>query len=268
MQVIQLTATTFIQPMKSGRNRPLLFGCEDASGKQIEVVLKLRGRELTSQMQMVELVTAQLADDLGIDVPQPAIVDLPDGFEAVVTNEAAAAAIRASAGLNFGSVHLGSGFTTWPPERAPHGHQRDQAAAIFAFDTLIQNPDRRAQNPNLWARSDRLGVYDHEQAFSFLALPIIGGAPKPWNPADQSGTSFRFLENHIFYPALRGAVFDLDPFGDRLADVSDDDLDGYVAAVPSEWREGNSLAEDIGAYLREARQERTRLVGFIKHLLR
>lgn len=268
MNILHVTATTFIQPMKSGRNRPLLFGCEDASGKQIEAVVKLRGSELSAQMQMVELLTAQLADTLGIDVPQPAVVELPAGFEAVVANEEPAAAIRSSPGLNFGSVHLGSGFTTWPPGRAPHGHQRDQAAAIFAFDTLIQNPDRRAQNPNLWARSDRLGVYDHEQAFSFLALPIIGGAAKPWNPADQSGTSFRFLENHIFYPSLRGTVFDLAPFVDRLEALGDDDLDGYVAAVPAEWREGNSLAEEITAYLREARQERTRLSGFIKHLLR
>lgn len=46
--------------------------------------------------------------------------------------------------------------------------QRDQAAAIFAFDLLIQNPDRHTVNPNLWTRSDRLVVYEHEQAFSFL----------------------------------------------------------------------------------------------------
>jgi HipA-like kinase len=267
MEVIHLTATTFIQPMKSGRNRPLLFGCEDGAGKQVEVVVKLRGRELTAQMQLVELLTAQLADDLGIDVPQAAVVDLPAGFEAVVADERAAAAIRASTGLNVGSVHLGSGFTTWPPGRAPYGHQRDQAATIFAFDTLIQNPDRRAQNPNLWARSDRLGVYDHEQAFSFLALPIIGGVPKPWNPTDQAA-GFPFLESHIFYGSPRGSKFDLGPFEERLGDLSDSKLQGYIDSVPASWREGNGLCEQIRAYLQEARQERKKLIGFVKHILR
>ncbi|MGI8437417.1 MAG: HipA family kinase [Chthoniobacterales bacterium] len=167
MKVLQLTASQFIQPMKFGRNKPLLFGCEDASAKSYEVVVKLRGRELNAAMQLVELITAQLADDLSIDVPQAAIVGVPTGFETVVPNEDASQAIKASPGLNFGSVHLGTSFTTWPPGRAPHGHQRDQAAAIFAFDALVQNPDRKAANPNLWARSDRLGVYDTSRRFLF-----------------------------------------------------------------------------------------------------
>lgn len=179
MKVLQLTASQFVRPMATGRNRPLLLGCEDAAGNEVEVVVKLRGAEMSLKMQLAELVTAQLADDLGLDVPQAAVVEMPVGFEAAVSQPAVAAAIKASPGLNFGCLHLGTSFTTWPPGRAPHGHQRDQAAAIFAFDALVQNPDRTAANPNLWARSDRLGVYDHEQSFSFLAFPILGGAPRP-----------------------------------------------------------------------------------------
>jgi hypothetical protein len=245
----------------------VLLSCQNSTGENFEVVTKFRGREMDERSQLVELVSAQLADDLGLDVPRAAVVDVPSDFADIIPDADAAALVRNSVGLNFGSIHLGQGFTTWPPERAPHGAQRDQAAAIFAFDTLIQNPDRRAQNPNLWSRSDRLGVYDHEQAFSFLFLPIIGGAPRPWNPTDQAA-GFPFLENHIFYSSLRGSKFDLDPFEERLGDLSDLKLQNYVDSVPAPWCEGNDLCEQIRAYLQEARQERKKLIGFVKHILR
>ncbi len=222
---------------------------------------------MDERSQLVEIISAQLADDLGLDVPSAAVVNVPSEFADVIPDGDDAAMVRGSAGLNFGSVHLGQGFTTWPPERAPHGAQRDQAAAIFAFDTLIQNPDRRAPNPNLWSRSDRLGVYDHEQAFSFLFLPIIGGAPRPWNVVDQAA-GFPFLENHVFYGSLRGSKFDLEPFEERLGDLSDTKLQKYVDSVPGSWREGNDLCEQIRAYLQDARQERKKLIGFVKHILR
>jgi hypothetical protein len=267
MEVLHLTAAQFIQPMGTGRTRPLLLGCENAEGGLVELVVKLRGPHLETKAQIAELMAAQLADDLGLDVPRSAIVEVPPGFDSVVTEPDAATAVRQSSGLNFGSVHLGTGFTTWPPHRSPHGAQRDQAASIFAFDALIQNPDRRAENPNLWARSDRLGVYDHEQAFSFLFLPIIGGAPRPWIASDQV-SAFRFLENHIFYSSLRGSDFDLQPFEERLGYLTDAQIGAYPASVPPEWREGNDLCECIADYLREAREERSKLMSFLRHMLR
>lgn len=268
MKVIQLVANRFLRPMATGRNRPLLLGCHDAMSKEFEVVVKLRGQEMSATMQLAELITAHLADDLGLDVPRTAVVEVPIGFETVVPQAEVAAAVKASPGLNFGSMHLGTSFTTWPPGRSPHGHQRDQAAAIFAFDALVQNPDRKAANPNLWARSDKLGVYDHEQAFSFLSLPIIGGAPRPWGVNDHAAASFRFLENHIFFAPLRGANFSLDAFDERLGDLTDSQLAAHVTAVPAEWRADGDLCDRIADYVREAREERSKFMNFIRHLLR
>ncbi len=50
MNVLQLTASQFLRPMATGRNRPLLLGCEDASGKGFEVVVKVRGREMSAKI--------------------------------------------------------------------------------------------------------------------------------------------------------------------------------------------------------------------------
>jgi hypothetical protein len=267
MEVLVLTATQFIKPMSTGRNRPLLLGCENSAAEPFEVVVKFRGKEMDEKAQVAELITAQLADDLGLQSPQPAIVDVPVGFEAIIAEKDLAAVVKGSPGLNYGSVHLGAGFTTWPPGREPYGAQRDQAAEIFAFDTLIQNADRRAVNPNLGARSDRLGIYDHEQAFSFLAMVIIGGAPKPWELAKQ-GDSFRFLEQHIFYRCLRGGRLDLGPFKERLGGLTDKQVQGYADFVPAEWRSKSDFCDRIVGYLREARDQRETLIQFIKHLLR
>lgn len=134
MDVLTLTATEFIKPLSAGRTQPLLLAGEDEDGNRVEVVVKLRGREMGSMAQIAELVAAQLADDLGIDVPRAAVVEVPEGFERIVATPAIGAALQASPGPNFGSVLLAS-FTTWPVDRAPHGVQRDQAATIFAFDT-------------------------------------------------------------------------------------------------------------------------------------
>ena len=252
--------------MSAGRTRPVLLGAEDSEGKRFEVVVKLRGAELSTKSQIAELVSAPLAEMLAIDVPQAAVVDVPAGFEEIVP-PALASVFRASAGRNFGSIHLGTSFTTWAAGRVPKGVQRDQAAAIFAFDLLVQNPDRRTGNPNLWTRSGRLGVYDHEQAFSFLHLPIIGGPSRPWVVADQAA-SFRFMENHIFYPALRGGRIDLGPFGSKLAALSDEAIASLLEPVPAEWREGHDLCEQAADYLREAREESAKFMNFVKHMLR
>jgi hypothetical protein len=222
---------------------------------------------MDAKAQTAELVAAQLADDLGLQVPQAAVVDVPSGFEAVIAERELAKMVEGSPGLNFGSVHLGAGFTTWPPGREPYGAQRDQAADIFAFDTLVQNPDRRAATPNLWVRSDRIGVYDHELAFSFLSLAVIGRVPRPWSAASDAN-SFRFLEQHIFYRSLRGGRLNLGPFEGKLGALTDARIQAYAESVPPEWRGKSEFCEMIVEYLGEARAQRAKLVSFIRHLLR
>jgi hypothetical protein len=122
-------------------------------------------------------------------------------------------------------------------------------------------------NPNLWARSDRLGVYDHEQAFSFLSRTIIGGAPKPWLVANQA-KGFPFLEQHVFYHNLRGGRLSLGPFKERLGGLTDKQIKSYADSVPREWRNKSDFCDRIVEYLREARGQRENLVNFVKHLLR
>jgi len=243
-----------------------MLGCDDADGRIIEVVAKLRGREMNMKMQIAELITALFAPDVGIVSATPVLVEIPAEFHTIIGDRSISQTVTASSGLNFGTVNLGE-FTTWVVGQAPSGVQRDQAAAIFAFDVLIQNADRRASNPNVWARAGQLGVFDHDQAFTFLALPIIGGAPKPWIPADQV-QGFAFLKEHVFYSGLKGKIFDLEPFEMALAALTDTQLESYLQAVPPEWRQEKGYSKQIVEYLAESRSEAKRLVSFAKHVLR
>lgn len=82
-------------------------------------------------------------------------------------NPELAASLQASLGLNFGSKVLYPA-SIWPVNRSiPEAMWRD-AVNIFAFDALIQNPDRRPENPNLLTQGDNVYVYEHETSFSFL----------------------------------------------------------------------------------------------------
>jgi len=266
MDIELLNATQFIRRLNVGRTEPLLLGAEDLAGNLQEVVTKLQSVHMSASAQIAELVSASLASFLGINVPRAAIVNIPAGFELIVP-PSLQAAIQASLGLNFGSIHLGSGFMTFPMHYGLQRQYLSQAAAIFAFDLLVQNPDRRTENPNVWMRSDAVGIFDHEQAFSFLHLPVIGGVKLPWKIGDQAD-SFAFMKNHVFFSQLRGTNPTLHDFEERLAALSNAVIDMLMQPVPSEWQRSNTLCEQIREYLSEARDNCEHFLNFVRYVLR
>jgi hypothetical protein len=78
-----------------------------------------------------------------------------------------------------------------------------EAARIYAYDLITQNPDRRADNPNCGSYNGRLVAYDFEMAFSFL-YAIPGTAGEPWEVA------------RLVFAGQQSSVSDCpDPFSDR-----------------------------------------------------
>jgi hypothetical protein len=94
------------------------------------------------------------------------------------------------------------------------------AVDIFAFDALVQNPDRRFNNPNLLVNGDSILIFDHEIAFSFL-LDIFP-SPSPWRLESQ-----QYLADHVFYRQLKSQEIDLTGFTSRLMNLSDAVLDRF-----------------------------------------
>jgi hypothetical protein len=261
IHIPRIKALTLLHPLSSGRTKPCLMLCTDEEGNDYEAVIKWRaGKEMCERALVCELMAAMLADDLDLPVPKPFIVEIASNFHVGDGKPELAAIARKSAGLNFGSQKLPVGVGTWPKDKPIPVLLRPIAAEIFAFDVLIQNPDRQRDNPNLLWSGDEIFLCDHEQAFSFL-MGVIGWKP-PW-----TGHGVEFLRKHVFFQQLTGIQHNFNRLTGALEALTDARLKEYIETIPNEWRSNNKAAEQIADYLRDARQNRVALFGVINHLL-
>lgn len=177
----------------------------------------------------MEIISALLAGDLDIPIPEPFLLELLPEFIDTIPNGEWADMARQSSKVAFGSKLLPSAYSAWVAGTVPVGKMHMTAASILLFDAVIENPDRRAANPNCLVRGEEIRVFDHEMAFPTLLL----GAPKPWILG-----ALNFMEQpgmHIFRDALRGRELDWQPMIERWQGLSNVQLDDYEAVLPSEW---------------------------------
>jgi hypothetical protein len=153
IQIPRVQAVAVLHVMSSGRTKPCLALCANDNGGICETVIKWRGgSEMNERGLICELMTALLANDLDLPVPEPFIVEVAPNFMVGESKSELANIAKKSAGLNFGCKKLPSGVNTWPKDKPISASLRPLAAEIFAFDVLTQNPDRRRDSPNLlWA---------------------------------------------------------------------------------------------------------------------
>jgi hypothetical protein len=257
--VPRLTAIQFERFMNTGRTSPALCGCEDRAGRMVgEYVVKLRGAVGESGL-VNELIASRLAAHFGIASPEPALIAIEQALAELVANmqPSNAARIRDSVGLNFGTQVL-SGVSTWPVDKSIPEVMWQAAVDIFAFDALIQNPDRRYGNPNLFTRGDSLLVFDHEMAFSFLVAVLP--SPTPWKLDRQP-----YLRDHVFYRKLKSTPIDFTGFSASLGGLSDALLRGILTDVPAEWNNENVLK--IERHLRAVREHRGEFAEEVRRFL-
>jgi len=230
----QVIATTFHRFMDNGRTSPAIFSCVGGESEGTnEYVVKLRGGlELGVRGLAFELYASMLAAYFGMSCPRPVIVLVEEDLVAVMLSQPGredrqARVIRGSTGLNFGTQFLVN-LTAWPIDKSVSMPLLPAAMKVYAFDALIQNPDRRFANPNLGSRGDDLFVFDHEAAFSFLFH--IFPNRTPW----MLGTE-RYLEDHVFARALKQIAFPED-FLQRLGDLTGEVTRYFSEQIPNEWR--------------------------------
>jgi len=236
--------------------------CEDGAGTQFEMVVKLRaGIDSGTAGLTCELLASLLASDLDLMVPKPFVVDVDPDFHEAIPDTTLAEVFRGSQGVNFGSQYLSAGYTTWPQERSIPSSIVQMAADIFAFDLMIQNPDRRKDKPNLLRKGDDLVIYDHEMAFSFLYA--IGQAQYPWD-----NTGMGFLRDHLFFGGLKGRELSWERLQGALEAIDDRRLKMYAEAVPGSWRQGDKDATTrILEYIDQARDHSKLLFQKIREVL-
>lgn len=233
-----------------GRTKPCFVACVNSGSEEVEVVAKLSaGCDRGVKALAIEAVCAMLAADLELPIPEPFLVKLiPDFIDQVEDDEIRELA-RNSSSIAFGSRRLPPGYVTWLNGRPLPAGAVQIGQEIFAFDALIDNADRRPNNPNCLSNGERIAIYDHELAFPGQMLFVR--PPLPW----QVGGLQFYAEpdHHIFHASLKGKPVNLDRFRIAWAQVSDERLGEYLSALPAAWSVADDEARRIARVIADVR---------------
>lgn len=236
--------------------------CETGDGSTVEVVAKFSGGCDQGNVNLArEVIGACLAGDLGLPVPEPFLIDIRPQWAATVP-ASEITKIQASSSVAFGSRAMTRQFSIWTPGNTISDIMLPMAAGIFVFDAIIQNPDRRSDNPNCLVRGDEIRIFDHELAFSHGLM--IGWTP-PWvagglKPMETNG-------NHIFRGEMKGRSIDYGPIRAAWAGLSDAQIADYEKALPVEWADVANAAAGATKLIRDARNNIDAVLEEVKRVL-
>lgn len=244
-----ITAVRFDGRVQSGRTVPCRLTCETADDVEVEVVAKFSaGCDRKVAALVIEAISAMLAADLDLPVPEPYLVELSPEFISTLPDAKVADMVGRSIPIAFGSKHLPPGYTSWPIGKSIPRDALATAADIFTFDALIANDDRRRENPNCLFSGTNLAIFDHEMAF--FTEGIIGWRP-PWEIGALE--SIRQTGRHLFSEQLRGKPLNLDRFAGAWFAISDERLAAYRAALPKAWSAAEAITDGALKHIADVR---------------
>jgi hypothetical protein len=247
MKLERVTPLAFLRPTSVGRTSPSILLCELEDKSTVEVVAKFSAGCFNVGGLAMEVISACLAGDLGLPVPQPLLIEVPAQWVETVSDEGRRKIMSDSVPVAFGSKVATPGYRAWHLGAQVSEAMLPIATAIFVFDAIIQNPDRRPANPNCLVRNNDLLIFDHELTFAegiigWKAPWVLGGLESVSQPG-----------NHIFRDGLRGGRGDLSSVEAAWKSLSDDHLQSYLAALPSEWSDASRQATKAIELVRDAR---------------
>lgn len=223
MGLPRIEATRYVMALREGGSLP---GLVEASDDGLYVV-KFRGAGQGAKALLAEVVAGELARELGLTVPDLALVDLDPALARAEPDREIQDLLAASAGLNLGVDFL-PGALPFSPVAGPLPDP-ELAAAIVWFDALVTNVDRTVRNTNMLQWHDRLWLIDHGAALYFHH-------DERREPGYER-TPFAQIAEHVLVP-YAGSIRAAD---ERLAPlVTDAVLERVAAAIPADWLDGEN----------------------------
>jgi hypothetical protein len=246
-----------------GRTRPLALKCQsEGEAELIEYIVKFYAdMDLGTHGLAKELLGSLLASYFGLTTPEPAIIEVSEDLYQQESNLETSQKLRRSLGYNFGSRTIEAGIFT--PLNSIRDELVPEAVMIFCFDSLILNPDRRVDKPNMFENRNGFIVFDHEMAFPYShPETMLGGLPNPWELNTVNAASIR---DHFFYREIRKYDIDIEPFVEKLSELSDSIIAEMAERLPILWR--SEYVDNIILYLSRARENAERLRTGIQEVL-
>lgn len=258
-------AVRFIQEMKTGRTGPLAVAVETDDEVQHEAILKASGRrDLGIEGMANEALASLLAQDVGLPVNEPFLVELTDEWIQTIPSQVLQAELRDSSRYCFASEAAGTGWRIWGPDDQLLLDRRAVALAIFSFDAFIQNDDRRPSNPNLFVQGPLFRIIDHELAFR-IRQKILPPC-RPWETGNLE--YLKQPNKHALFARLQGEQdLDFTPIRTAWAGISDERLDAYIDALPQEWDDAADAMAEAVVYLKLVRNQIDHCIDELKRVL-
>ena len=251
--IVTLEAKRLERFLKTGRTCPMVIECEqnipedqdqletgdnEVNSPRLMVVKTMGLPELEERNLFCEFVGNVLARELGLFTPAPALITISQEFAAAVNsrakNERLSINLREGVGVGCEYLHPLRPLT---PKPSLTEEEIAQAAAIYAYDLLIQNPDRRGNKPNCAFYKNGLVAFDFELGFSFL-LPILRQNREAWRVSQHGINSV-----HLFRPLLRNKAIEWKPFINQLAVLCQTRLAMALDQLPEKWQDWAAIVQ-------------------------
>ncbi len=252
-----IEAKQFHSFTQSGYSRPARVTCSRVDGSKVHVYVKFGGAVRNREFGLTaEVVCSLLARELGLETPRAFLVNVSPAFLAAAPIQAQDL-IRRSLGINFGTERAPAGFSVVPQNPTVPPALRSLAAEIFAFDVIVQNYDRKTDNPNLLWSPTKILVIDHEGA--------LGSVLRTAAPSQGSLELDKFYD-HVFYAAISPEDADYSRLAEAIGHVSNSLLKEMLGEVPSQWQVKEDLAK-VEQHLLWVVENRSQICSLIRERL-
>lgn len=180
----RLTALRYVQPLREGGSLPAVVDTDDGF-----YVVKFRGAGQGARALIAELIVGSLALELGLPVPDLALIDVRDEFGRSEPNPEIQDLLRASHGINVGLRYLDGAFN-FALAAAGDLVSDDFASRVVWLDAFVTNPDRTHRNTNLLIHERKPYLIDHGAALY---------AHHDWAAVDdaRTRTPFPLIRDHV-----------------------------------------------------------------------
>lgn len=220
-----VNVTRYGTPLREGGSMPAIAEADDG----FLYVIKFRGAGQGTKALIADLIGAELARVMGLNVPELVFATLDEAFGRTEPDEEIQDLLKFSVGLNLG-LHYLSGAITFDP--AVTTLDPLLASKIVWLDSLLTNIDRTCRNTNMLIWHKELWLIDHGASLYFH---------HSWNTWKEHALSpFKLVKNHVL---LKQAT-QLDEVNTAFtARLTKELIQSIVALIPDEWLSDEEIFE-------------------------
>lgn len=217
LDIRKVNVTRYVTALREGGSLPAIAEADDG----FLYALKFRGAGQGVKALIAELISAKIANSLGLKVPEIVLAFLDEAFGRTEPDEEIQDLLKASVGLNLG-LHFLSGSTTFDPVVTKIDALL--ASQIVWLDCFLMNVDRTSRNTNMLMWKKELWLIDHGAALYFH---------HSWqNWQEMTSGPFTHVKDHV----LLLEADRIDEVDGKFRTILTDELiDDIVSLIPDEW---------------------------------